>query len=215
MSNQLETRTGPVPHSSPLYKTFVPAYQAIWPKVAGKRIQGAIRSLDISSGAQVLEVGVGTGMSLSGYPADVKVTGVDLSESMLAEAEKLIADQQWSHIQVAPMNAEDLLFPDSSFDFVTSFHTISVVSDPRLMMSEIVRVCKPGGRIMIINHFRSPNPLVARVVDSAGNLTKRLGWRTDLELQEILREFPLQLDDRYKPNPMSLFTVIKATRTPK
>ena len=205
----------PVPHSSPLYKTLVPAYQAIWPAVARKRIHGAVRSLGIADGSAVLEVGVGTGMSLESYPAGVSVTGVDLSESMLAEAKKLIADRQWSHIDVMPMNAESLTFADSSFDFVTSFHTISVVSDPRKMMSEIVRVCRPGGRIMIINHFRSENPLVARVVDSAGNFTKRLGWRTDLELQEVLREFPLQLDDRYKPNPMSLFTVIKATRKPK
>lgn len=220
MTSELQTKNesaveGPVPHSSPLYKTLVPAYKAIWPAVSRKRIHGAVRSLEIPSGAAVLEVGVGTGMSLVSYPPGVTVTGVDLSESMLAEAERLIADRHWSHIDVMPMNAEDLDFPDSSFDVITSFHTISVVSDPRKMMSEIVRVCKPGGRIMIINHFRSDNPLVARVVDSAGNITKRLGWRTDLELQEILSEFPLQLDDRYKPNPISLFTVIKATCKPK
>lgn len=211
-----ETETaGPVPHSSPLYKTLVPAYQAIWPAIAGKRIHGAVRSLQIPCGSDVLEVGVGTGMSLESYPHSVNVTGVDLSESMLAEAEQQIAQRRWSHIQVMPMNAEELRFSDSSFDVVTSFHTISVVSDPRKMMSEMVRVCRPGGRIMIINHFRSDNPLIARVVDSAGRVTKRLGWRTDLQLQEILREFPIQLDDRYKPNPMSLFTVIKATRKPR
>ena len=209
---QLSGKRHPEPHSSPLYRTFVPAYHAIWPAIAGRRIHSAVESLQIPDGAKVLEVGVGTGMSLESYPTGSRVTGVDLSESMLAEAEKQIKDRGWSHIEVLPMNAEDLQFADSSFDFVNSFHTISVVSDPRKMMAEMVRVCKPGGRMMIINHFRSNNPLVARVVDSAGKLTKRLGWRTDLELQEILDEFPLQLDKRYKPNPMSLFTVIKATR---
>ncbi len=205
----------PQPHSSPFYNNLVPAYQALWPAVARKRIMAAVASLNIPAGAKVLEVGVGTGMSLESYPTDVSVTGVDLSESMLAEAQQLIDDQQWHHVDVMPMNAEELEFDDSTFDIVTSFHTISVVSRPQAMMREIVRVCKPGGRILIINHFRSDNPLIARVVDSAGNITKRLGWRTDLDLDDVLKELPLRLDHRYKPNPLSLFTVMKATCKPE
>ncbi len=204
-------KTIPQPHRSPFYNNLVPAYQALWPAVARKRILSAVPSLNIPAGAKVLEVGVGTGLSLDSYPRDAMVTGVDLSESMLAEAEQLIESRGWSHVNLIPMNAEQLEFEDSSFDFVTTFHTISVVSKPQSMMNEIVRVCKPGGRIMMINHFRSDNPLIARVVDSAGNITKRLGWRTDLELEELLSEVPLRLDHCYKPNPLSLFTVMTAT----
>lgn len=203
------------PHSSPFYNNLVPAYQALWPAVAKRRILAAVRSLNIPSGAKVLEVGVGTGLSLESYPHDTHVTGVDLSESMLAEAQQLIAENHWNHVEVIPMNAEELAFEDSSFDFVTSFHTISVVSRPQAMMSEIVRVCKPGGRVLMINHFRSDNPLIAKVVDSAGNITKHLGWRTDVGLDEVLSELPLRLDHRYKPSPMSLFTVMKATCKPE
>ncbi len=210
-----ETDRQAKPHSSPFYNNLVPAYQALWPAVAKRRIHEAIRSLNIPAGSRVLEVGVGTGLSLESYPHDTHVTGVDLSESMLAEAEQLIAENQWNHINVMPMNAEELEFEDSSFDIVTSFHTISVVSRPQAMMSEIVRVCKPGGRVLMINHFRSDNPLIAKVVDSAGNITKHLGWRTDLGLDEVLSELPLRLDHRYKPNPMSLFTVMKATCKPE
>ncbi|QDT09700.1 class I SAM-dependent methyltransferase [Stieleria marina] len=202
-----------VPHASRLYHNLVPAYQAFWPAIARKRIAQGISSLGIQPNANVLEVGVGTGMSLQSYPKNIDITGVDLSESMLAEATQLIQDKHWDRINVLPMNAEKLEFDDSTFDVVTSFHTITVVSDPRKMMGEVVRVCKPGGQILIINHFRSDNPLIARVVDSAGNITKRLGWRTDLELSEVVREFPLVLDDRYKPNPLSLFTIMKATCT--
>ena len=210
-----ESRATPQPHSSPFYNNLVPAYQAVWPAVARRRIMASVPSLGIPAGAKVLEVGVGTGLSLESYPSHAEVTGVDLSESMLTEAETLITEQGWDHIQLQPMNAENLEFEDSSFDFVTSFHTISVVSKPEAMMSEIVRVCKPGGRVMMINHFRSENPLIARVVDSAGNITKRLGWRTDLGLDELLSELPIRIDHCYKPNPLSLFTVMTATCKPE
>ena len=198
----------PQPHTSPIYKNLVPAYQALWPAVAKKRISAAVDSLAIPRAAKVLEVGVGTGLSLESYPEDAIVTGVDLSESMLAEAEQLILDRDWDHVNVLPMNAEEL-------EFVTSFHTISVVSRPDAMMSEIVRVCKPGGRILIVNHFRSENPIIAKFVDSAGNIPKHLGWRTDLDLDDVLRELPLRMDRCYKPNPLSLFTVMKATCKPE
>ncbi|TWU47281.1 putative methyltransferase YcgJ [Rubripirellula tenax] len=211
----LPEKQAPQPHSSPFYSHLVPAYQAVWPAVAKRRMSAAIKALNIPAGAKVLEVGVGTGLSLNSYPTNIELTGVDLSEAMLAEAEQLIAEKKWQHIDVMPMNAEELTFEDSSFDIVTSFHTISVVSQPQRMMAEIVRVCKPGGRILMINHFRSDNPLIAKVVDSAGNITKRLGWRTDIELDEVVRELPLRLDSRYKPNPLSLFTVMEATCKPE
>jgi len=154
---------------------------------------------------------MGTGVSLEAYPQDVEVTGVDLSEAMLEAAVELISSRGWTHINVRPMNAETLDFEASSFDVVTSFHTISVVSDPGKMMREVIRVCKPGGRILLVNHFRSNNQLVARVVDSAGTITRRMGWRTDLDVAEILRELPVSVDESYKPNPLSLFTVVSAT----
>lgn len=213
-SSGVENKKQAQPHASPFYNNLVPAYQALWPAMAKRRISATIKALDIPSGTQLLEVGVGTGMSLDSYPTNISVTGVDLSEAMLSEAEQLIAERDWHHINVMPMNAEELTFPDSTFDMVTSFHTISVVSQPQKMMSEIVRVCKPGGRILLINHFRSDNPLIAKVVDQAGNITKRLGWRTDLEVNEVLGELPLRLDQRYKTNPFSLFTVMKATCKP-
>ncbi|MEM6469407.1 MAG: class I SAM-dependent methyltransferase [Planctomycetota bacterium] len=202
---------GKVPHAAKLYHNLVPAYQALWPAVAGKNIRTAVGALEFPSGSEVLEVGVGTGLSLRSYPEHIKLTGIDLSESMLAESAALIERNDWSHISVLPMNAESLEFEDDSFDVVTSFHTVSVVSNPRKMMGEIARVCRPGGTILVINHFRSENPLIAKVVDSAGNVTKRLGWRTDLEFDKVLHELPIRIEKRYKPNPFSFFTILKAT----
>jgi len=212
---KLDTKSGgaePQPHESHFYHNLVPAYQAVWPAVARRGIAANLTALDIPVGTKILEVGVGTGMSLESYPHHANVLGVDLSESMLAEAQIAIEKNGWDHIDVRPMNAEELELDDESFDLVTSFHTISVVSRPEQMMREMVRVCKPGGRILIINHFRSENPLIARVVDSAGGITRRLGWRTDLQVNALLSELPIEVESCHKNSPLSLFRVLVANR---
>jgi phosphatidylethanolamine/phosphatidyl-N-methylethanolamine N-methyltransferase len=202
----------PSPHTSLFYRNFTPAYEMVWPMVASRNIWNAIKSFPIAPGEKVLEVGVGTGLALPAYPLHATITGVDLSLEMLAKANERIQSRGWTHVNVLPMNAEQLDFPDASFDVVTSFHVVSVVSDPKKMMSELTRVCRPGGRVLIINHFRSPNPWVARVVDKAGTVTRHLGWRTDVNFQDVIAELPLRMDRVTKPSPMSIFTVMTATR---
>lgn len=201
------------PERSRLYTQFIPAYEAFWPLVIRRRILNCIERLQIPAGAKVLEVGIGTGISMAAYPRDAEITGIDLSEDMLAEAQRKIRREGWDHIQVMPMNAEHLEFPDQSFDFVTAFHVVSVVSDPRAMMTEISRVLRPGGRVLIVNHFRSEIPLIANMIDKADPLTRHLGWRTNLGRSEILGEMPLEVELEYKTWPLSLFTIVRATRT--
>jgi len=200
------------PHASMLYRNLMPAYEMVWPLVARHNIWNSIHSLNIQPGQRILEVGVGTGLSLPAYPNHADITGVDLSEEMLGQANVRIREKAWSHIRVMCMNAEQLGFDDDSFDMVTSFHVVSVVSDPYQMMSEVVRVCKPGGRILIINHFRSQNPWIAKMIDSAGPVTRHLGWRTDLRFDDCVRDLPLRIEARYKPTTRSLFTVFSATK---
>lgn len=209
---KLQPKELPRSEHSRLYKQLSPAYEILFPLVSRKRIMDAIAELNLATGSQVLEVGVGTGVSLKAYPHDINVVGIDLSTDMLAIAERKIKQEGWDHIRVQPGNAEELEFPDASFDCVTSFHTVSVVSRPEQMMQEIIRVVRPGGRILIINHFRSPRPWLANMIDRADPVTRHLGWRTDLAIDSIVRSLPIQVERCYKTSPWSLFTVMTATR---
>lgn len=198
--------------NSRLYRQLSPAYEMVFPLLLRKRIWESVQRLNLRPGARVLEVGVGTGISLGAYPRETKVTGIDLSEEMLAVAQRKIQEQQWDHISLMPMNAEQLKFDDATFDCVTAFHVVSVVSEPQRMMREIVRVVRPGGKVLIINHFRSERRWIANVVDRADPVTRHLGWRTDLQWDAIVDSLPLKVEKRYKTSPLSLFTVLEATR---
>jgi phosphatidylethanolamine/phosphatidyl-N-methylethanolamine N-methyltransferase len=198
---------------SRLYRTMVPTYELVFPLIFRKRILKTIRSLDLPRGAKCLEVGVGTGISLDAYPTDTEVLGIDLNPSMLQQAQRKVDQQGWKHIELREGNAEQLDFPDSSFDCVFAFHVISVVSNPRQAMEEMVRVCRPGGLLVVINHFRSSNAWVANVVDRADKVTRRLGWRTDVTCEMLVQSLPLEIQRRYKTSPLSLFTIVKARRT--
>ena len=119
-----------------------------------------IESLGFRPGQRALEVGVGTGISLDAYPPYIHLTAIDPSDSMLAHAVTKTKENNWRHIDLRNGDAQALEFPDNSFDWVLTFHVMTVVPDPRRMMSEMIRVCKPGGRIVVITHFASPNQTV-------------------------------------------------------
>src|SRR5262245_15270561 len=177
---------GTQPHESALYYEFSHFYDAFFGRVFFPRIVKVIRSLAIESGAKVLEIGVGTGLSLQAYPRHAQVTGIDLAPDMLERAQERIDRNGWRNITVQQGDALALGFPDYSFDYVTAFHVVSVVPDAKRLMAEAQRVCRPGGHIVIINHFRSENRKVARLQHSIDPMTRKLGWTTSLYLRDIL-----------------------------
>ena len=195
-------------HESKLYSEFAPLYDRVFGKMFYNRLERVIEDLDIPPGAQVLEVGAGTGTSFPAYPTHCDVTGVDLAPDMLARARQKIEDNGWSHIKVIEMNALDLKFPDNTFDYVMAFHVVTVVPDPVRMITEARRVCKPSGRIVIVNHFTSDVPFLGTITEAMDPLTRWLGWRTNLKLKPFIETTELTVEKVYKLNKTSLYTVL-------
>lgn len=172
-------------------------YSSIYDLTFGKVFHGrelASELLDLSPGAQLLEVGVGTGLSIPPLPKNIQVTGVDLSQKMLALARKRLDELDSHHVQLFRMDATKLEFPDNSFDRILAAYFISVVPDPVGIIQELKRVCRPGGYLVFLNHFRYEVPLVKTVETFLSPLFYRLGFRTDLDLHSLMEESHLHLD---------------------
>jgi phosphatidylethanolamine/phosphatidyl-N-methylethanolamine N-methyltransferase len=199
-------------HESKLYAEFAPIYDKVFGKIFYSRLERVIEESRIPRGAKVLEVGAGTGTSFPAYPTHCHVTGVDLAPDMLTRARRKIAENGWSHIKVMEMNALALTFPDDTFDYVMAFHVVSVVPDPVTMINEVKRVCKPGGKIIIVNHFTTDFPVLGTVTRSLDPLTRLLGWRTDLKLQPFIETTNLTVERVYKTSKPSLYTVLVGTK---
>ena len=166
----------------------------------------------IASGDRILEVGVGTGINASLYPSHCHVTGIDLSTSMLDKARERVARQGLRNIRLLEMDAANLTFADNSFDIVYAPYLVSVVPDPVHVVKEMRRVCRPGGRIIILNHFRSANPVLSRIERAISPLTVHIGFKADLDLPGFLAQAdlqPISIEKVNFPRIWSLVTCVK------
>ena len=172
----------------------------------------AIQRMNIQAHERVLEVGVGTGINLSLYPRDCAITGIDFSGSMLEKARERIARKDLQNIRLLQMDAADLKFADNAFDIVYAPYLISVVPDPLQVAREMRRVCRPGGRIIFLNHFLSPNPLLSRTERLISPFTIHIGFKADLDLPAFLAQADLQpvsIEKVNIPRIWSLVTCVK------
>jgi phosphatidylethanolamine/phosphatidyl-N-methylethanolamine N-methyltransferase len=181
------------------------------PTLHAGRVQ-AIQRMAITPGTTILEVGVGTGINACLYPRECDVVGVDLSTSMLEKARDRVARKGLSNVRLLEMDAAALKFADNSFDIVYAPYLISVVPDPVQVAAEMRRVCTPGGRIVFLNHFRSPNFLLSRVERLISPLTVHVGFKADLDLPAFLAQAglkPVSIEKVNVPRIWSLVTCIK------
>ena len=186
-------------------------YDATFGRLVKRRIARAISHMNFAATDRVLDLGIGTGVSLNYYPRRGRIVGIDLSPGMLREARKKINERGLDHVELVQADALRLPFADDTFDHVFMSHVISVVSDPYRLVQETQRVAKRGARIVIVNHFQSTNRFIAMFEKWLCPLCTRLGWRSDLPLQELIRRTGVQVDYRYKLESIDLWETVVIT----
>jgi phosphatidylethanolamine/phosphatidyl-N-methylethanolamine N-methyltransferase len=195
-----------------VYDKLAKVYDLIFgPTLHPGRLQ-AIKRMDISPDNHVLEVGVGTGINLGLYPKECAVTGIDFSSSMLEKARERAARKEGRPVRLLQMDAADLKFADDSFDIVYAPYLISVVPDPVKVAQEMRRVCRPGGRIVFLNHFLSSNSLLSRAERVISPFTIHIGFKSDLDLPAFLAQadlHPISIEKVNVPRIWSLVTCVK------
>jgi len=175
----------PSPHNSLLYGPLARFYDAVFRSFFERRHRLALRAIDLPVRARVLDVGIGTGVSLSAYQDDTYVVGVDISWSMLAQARSKVRALRCDHVSLCLMDACRLGIANNSFDLVLSAFVASVVPDRGAYFAELKRVCKPGGVICVINHVHFHTQPFAWLEERLEPVTRRLGWHADLTLHDI------------------------------
>ncbi len=193
-----------------IYAGYSNFYDLIFKQFFVPRQKYVIARMDIQPEDKILDVGVGTGLTLPIYPKHCHITGIDLSEEMLEKARKKIVKYGLNHISLKKMDAMNLQFEDNTFDQVIATFVISVVPDPIRVISEMKRVCKKDCNLIIVNHFQSNNKFVAKIEDIANPICRKIGWRTDLDLDYLISESDLLVNSKHTLNKFDLWKVIIA-----
>ncbi len=194
-----------------IYAGYSNVYDALFKRFFYPRIKHAISYMDIKPGERILDVGVGTGLSFSVFPKYCKVVGIDLSTEMLSKAKEKIAVNHLNNIKLMSMDAMCVGFKDDSFDKVFISHVVSVVPDPYKVMSEVKRVCRKGGQVVIVNHFKSKNKVIETVEKIINPVCKKIGWRSDLCLNEFIDKSGLNVKQKYMLKKLDFWHIVFAT----
>jgi phosphatidylethanolamine/phosphatidyl-N-methylethanolamine N-methyltransferase len=195
------------------YRTFAPVYDAVFGAVLEPGRRTAIRGMDLQPGARILEVGVGTGLSLANYPQDAEVTGVDISPAMLARARNRAARRGLTQVrELAVMDARELVYPDASFDLVVAMYVVSVTPEPEQVVAEMIRVCRPGGHLVIVNHFRTTSRLVRLAEALLRPLHGMVNYSSELDHDEFLQRTGLRVIRSTRVNILGYSTILYCSR---
>jgi phosphatidylethanolamine/phosphatidyl-N-methylethanolamine N-methyltransferase len=192
-----------------VYNRYSGFYDLIFGKVFNSGREMAPYLLDLFPQAELLEVGVGTGLSFPLLPKNISITAIDLSQKMLDKAEQRAASLGMNNVELIKMDATRLDFPDHTFDRVLAAYFVSTVPDPVAVVKEMKRVCRPGGSLVFLNHFRHENRLVGAFEKMISPLCYKIGFRTDLELKTLIRECDLEIDVREKLGAFGLWSAVR------
>lgn len=192
-----------------VYSKYASMYDHTFGKVFQQSRESAVRGLPIQPGHRILEVGIGTGEALPLYPSHCEVLGIDLSDGMLEHARRRVDEYHLEHVTLQRMDAGNMDLPDDHFDIVMAAYVVTAVPDYRIVVDEMIRVCKPGGRIVMLNHFSNGNKVIAAVEKLISPLCKHIGFRTDLALQTVLEGTCLTVASKKKVNPLRFWHLVE------
>ena len=185
------------------YRLFSGSYDIVFGPVFHPGRKQAVRIANDRPGQRILEVGVGTGLSLPYFRADSHLTGIDVSAEMLAKARRRVERERLAHVdELHVMDAEHLDFEDNSFDAVLALYVASVVPSPARFAAEMRRVCIPGGTIVLVNHFTSENWALRFMEKRLAHLARHIGFHADFPLDAFLRNSALAVRE---VRPSNLF----------
>jgi phosphatidylethanolamine/phosphatidyl-N-methylethanolamine N-methyltransferase len=169
------------------YRRYARIYDVIFGAVLQPGRRAVLDALELKPGDRVLEVGVGTGISLPLYPRTVRITGIDVSREMLEKARARVARARLDNVEaLLEMDAEQMSFPDASFDKVVAMYVVSVVPRPEKLLEELHRVCRPDGEIFIVNHFQSENRVVGALERALGTVSAQIGFDPQVDLRRLV-----------------------------
>jgi phosphatidylethanolamine/phosphatidyl-N-methylethanolamine N-methyltransferase len=169
------------------YRRYAGFYDALFGPVLQPGRRAVMEALRLRPGDRVLEVGVGTGLSLPMYPQAVKITGIDVSREMLDKARARVERRGLKNVEaLLEMDAEATGFADASFDKVVAMYVMPVVRNPARVLEEFHRVCKADGEIYIVNHVRSDNRFLRAFENGLARFSDQIGFHPDFDLRELV-----------------------------
>ena len=198
------------------YARWAPVYDLVFGTVFERGRKAAIAAAE-RIGGRILEVGVGTGLSLRDYSRTNRLTGVDLSAPMLRKAKARVAEHSLSNVEgLAVMDAQHLGFQDAVFDVVVAQYVITAVPDPEATLDEFARVVKPGGEIILVNHLGAESGPRASFERWFAPLARRLGWRPEFRWERLAqwaaRHGGVRVVERRAMPPLGHFSLIRFSR---
>jgi phosphatidylethanolamine/phosphatidyl-N-methylethanolamine N-methyltransferase len=191
------------------YRRWAPVYDHTFGKVATEGRKHTVEIINQSTG-RVLEVGVGTGLSLPDYKSNLDIVGIDLSPEMLRKARERVLEDGLTNVSgLHEMDAGALTFADGAFDTVAAMFVMTVVPEPEKVMRELCRVCRPGGQVLLVNHFSADDGVRGWVERRMAPFGDKLGWRPVFDLDRVMVCPELTLVERCDLRPWGIFTMLR------
>jgi phosphatidylethanolamine/phosphatidyl-N-methylethanolamine N-methyltransferase len=199
------------------YARWAPVYDLVFGAVFERGRKASIAAAE-RIGGRILDVGIGTGISLTEYARENRIVGVDYSEPMLRKAQDRVRTYKLEHVEaLAVMDAQCLGFPDAAFDAVVAQYVITAVPDPERTLDEFARVTRPGGEIILVNHLGAEVGLRRAFEQGFAPLARRLGWRPEFGWDRIARwaerHGGVRLLERRAMPPLGHFSLIRFEKT--